>query len=260
MRPKTADDISVVLSYRPKETVTVTAAVAVVQAPLARFAAQGLPPGIPTDWALEVVGQLESMNLTDSWSRGCGWQSTPSAGPSNRLVQLPSLRWQLPRYPQQQGAQTLSAIAQQQRSAAGTYSPTVGQMRLERPCSVDDFFCFSIINIMKPIYEDITSDEDDIHREILEDITSDEEELVAAEDLEDITSEEEEEKTLDNNISDEEGTILGYDDDENEHSDEEEIYEPAQIGSGGVTNTSFVVDDFLELGQPSTVFTMLMNT
>uniref|UniRef100_A0A915KLF1 Uncharacterized protein n=1 Tax=Romanomermis culicivorax TaxID=13658 RepID=A0A915KLF1_ROMCU len=44
---------------------------------------------------------------------------------------------------------------------------------------------------MKPIYEDITSDEDDIHGEILEDITSNEEELVADEDLEDITSKEE---------------------------------------------------------------------
>uniref|UniRef100_A0A915ITX2 Uncharacterized protein n=1 Tax=Romanomermis culicivorax TaxID=13658 RepID=A0A915ITX2_ROMCU len=53
---------------------------------------------------------------------------------------------------------------------------------------------------MKPIYEDITSDEEDIQREILEDITSDEEELVAHGYLEDIISEveEEEEKTLDN--------------------------------------------------------------
>uniref|UniRef100_A0A915JU32 Uncharacterized protein n=1 Tax=Romanomermis culicivorax TaxID=13658 RepID=A0A915JU32_ROMCU len=109
-----------------------------------------------------------------------------------------------------------------------------------------------MIFMMKPIYEDITLDEVDIHKEILEDITSDEEGLVADEDLEDITSEEEkEEKTLD----EQEGTNLDYDDHENEKykthtaygSDEEEIYEIAQIGSQVVINT-FVADEFLELG------------
>uniref|UniRef100_A0A915KV27 HAT C-terminal dimerisation domain-containing protein n=1 Tax=Romanomermis culicivorax TaxID=13658 RepID=A0A915KV27_ROMCU len=92
---------------------------------------------------------------------------------------------------------------------------------------------------MKPIYEDITSDADDLHMEILEDITSDEEELIADEDLENITSEEEEE-TLNNDVSDEEGTILDYDDNENDQykshaphsSDEEEIYGPVQVGGG----------------------------
>uniref|UniRef100_A0A915JXY2 Uncharacterized protein n=1 Tax=Romanomermis culicivorax TaxID=13658 RepID=A0A915JXY2_ROMCU len=76
---------------------------------------------------------------------------------------------------------------------------------------------------MKPIYEDITSNKDDIHMEILEDITPDEEELIAGEELEYITSKEEkEEKTLDNDNSDEEeekeeGNILLHDyDDENE--------------------------------------------
>uniref|UniRef100_A0A915J3G9 Uncharacterized protein n=1 Tax=Romanomermis culicivorax TaxID=13658 RepID=A0A915J3G9_ROMCU len=125
---------------------------------------------------------------------------------------------------------------------------------------------------MKPIYEDITSDEDDIPMQILEDITSDEEELVVDEDLDNITSKEEEEEkeeTLDhNNISDEEGTILDYDDDKNNQcksytphsSNEEEIYEPVQIGGGDITNTSFVVDDFLELGQPSTINITRFNT
>uniref|UniRef100_A0A915IJN3 Uncharacterized protein n=1 Tax=Romanomermis culicivorax TaxID=13658 RepID=A0A915IJN3_ROMCU len=83
-------------------------------------------------------------------------------------------------------------------------------------------------------------DEDDIHIEILDDITSDKEEMVVLEDLEDITSkeEEEEEKTLNNDILDEEGTISDYEADENEQfkthtphsSDKEEIYEPVEIG------------------------------
>uniref|UniRef100_A0A915JY16 Uncharacterized protein n=1 Tax=Romanomermis culicivorax TaxID=13658 RepID=A0A915JY16_ROMCU len=51
---------------------------------------------------------------------------------------------------------------------------------------------------MKPIYEDITSDEDDIQMEILDDITSDKEELVVDEDLENITLEKKEEGDLDN--------------------------------------------------------------
>uniref|UniRef100_A0A915K2E2 Uncharacterized protein n=1 Tax=Romanomermis culicivorax TaxID=13658 RepID=A0A915K2E2_ROMCU len=46
----------------------------------------------------------------------------------------------------------------------------------------------SIIFIMKPIYEDITLDKDDIPIKILEDITSDEDALVAYEAFEDITS------------------------------------------------------------------------
>uniref|UniRef100_A0A915JW57 Uncharacterized protein n=1 Tax=Romanomermis culicivorax TaxID=13658 RepID=A0A915JW57_ROMCU len=70
-------------------------------------------------------------------------------------------------------------------------------------------------------------------------------ELVVDEDSENITSkdeeEEEEEKTLDNNnIWNEKGTILDYDDDENNQyksysphsSNEEEIYEPVQFGGG----------------------------
>uniref|UniRef100_A0A915JP54 Uncharacterized protein n=1 Tax=Romanomermis culicivorax TaxID=13658 RepID=A0A915JP54_ROMCU len=44
----------VVTSYRRTEGTPV---------PLARFIAQGPPPGIPTDSPLEVLGQLESMNL-----------------------------------------------------------------------------------------------------------------------------------------------------------------------------------------------------
>uniref|UniRef100_A0A915HW42 Uncharacterized protein n=1 Tax=Romanomermis culicivorax TaxID=13658 RepID=A0A915HW42_ROMCU len=112
----------------------------------------------------------------------------------------------------------------------------------------------SLIFIMKPIYEDITSHEEDIPIEILEDITSNEDEVIVDDDdddddLENITSEEEEEekeeeKTLDNNVSNEEGTILDYDDDEkdqyksytphsSDESDEEEIYEPFQTGGGG---------------------------
>uniref|UniRef100_A0A915JBJ3 Uncharacterized protein n=1 Tax=Romanomermis culicivorax TaxID=13658 RepID=A0A915JBJ3_ROMCU len=79
-------------------------------------------------------------------------------------------------------------------------------------------------------------------------ILENEEEVVVYEDLENITyeedeeEEEEEEKTLNNNNSDGEGTILDYDDDENAQyksyaphsSDEEEIYEPVQFGSGGL--------------------------
>uniref|UniRef100_A0A915KTM2 Uncharacterized protein n=1 Tax=Romanomermis culicivorax TaxID=13658 RepID=A0A915KTM2_ROMCU len=49
-----------------------------------------------------------------------------------------------------------------------------------------------IIFMMKPIYEDITPDEDDIPIEILEDITSYEDEVILDVDLENITSEEEE--------------------------------------------------------------------
>uniref|UniRef100_A0A915JRI7 Uncharacterized protein n=1 Tax=Romanomermis culicivorax TaxID=13658 RepID=A0A915JRI7_ROMCU len=102
----------------------------------------------------------------------------------------------------------------------------------------------------------------------LEDITSDEEEVVVDEDLENIAYEEEEEeeeeeeveeeeeKTLNNNISDEQGTILDYDDDENDQyksytphsSDEEEIYEPVPIGSGGIHNAHQYLrhNDFLK--------------
>uniref|UniRef100_A0A915JJN5 Uncharacterized protein n=1 Tax=Romanomermis culicivorax TaxID=13658 RepID=A0A915JJN5_ROMCU len=56
---KTTGDASVVASYRPMEG---------TQAPPARFIAQGRPPEIPTDSALEVLCQLESMNLLDSSS------------------------------------------------------------------------------------------------------------------------------------------------------------------------------------------------
>uniref|UniRef100_A0A915IBF6 Uncharacterized protein n=1 Tax=Romanomermis culicivorax TaxID=13658 RepID=A0A915IBF6_ROMCU len=63
MTPKMSGHISVVMSYRPKETATVTAAVAVAPALPANFAAQGPWPGIPMDSTLEVIGQLESMNL-----------------------------------------------------------------------------------------------------------------------------------------------------------------------------------------------------
>uniref|UniRef100_A0A915KST1 Uncharacterized protein n=1 Tax=Romanomermis culicivorax TaxID=13658 RepID=A0A915KST1_ROMCU len=126
---------------------------------------------------------------------------------------------------------------------------------------------------MKPIYEHITLDEDNILMEILEDITSDEDEVVVDEDLENITFEEEEEveeeeeKTL-YNISDEEGTILDYDNDANNQyksytlhsSNQEKIYQPVQIGSGGITNLSFVVDDFFELDQPSTMNIRRFNT
>uniref|UniRef100_A0A915IY46 Uncharacterized protein n=1 Tax=Romanomermis culicivorax TaxID=13658 RepID=A0A915IY46_ROMCU len=65
-------------------------------------------------------------------------------------------------------------------------------------------------------------DKDDILMEILEGITSDEDEVIVDEVLENITSEEEEEeKTINNNdnnnnISDEEGTILDYEDNEND--------------------------------------------
>uniref|UniRef100_A0A915L271 Uncharacterized protein n=1 Tax=Romanomermis culicivorax TaxID=13658 RepID=A0A915L271_ROMCU len=52
--PKMTGDASVVTSYRWTEGTPV---------PLARFIAQGPPPGIPTDSPLEVLGQLESMNL-----------------------------------------------------------------------------------------------------------------------------------------------------------------------------------------------------
>uniref|UniRef100_A0A915JCR0 Uncharacterized protein n=1 Tax=Romanomermis culicivorax TaxID=13658 RepID=A0A915JCR0_ROMCU len=68
--------------------------------------------------------------------------------------------------------------------------------------------------MMKPIFEDITLDEDDIHMEIREDVTSDKAELISDEDLEDITSKKEE-KTLYNDILAEERTISDYDDDEN---------------------------------------------
>uniref|UniRef100_A0A915L010 Uncharacterized protein n=1 Tax=Romanomermis culicivorax TaxID=13658 RepID=A0A915L010_ROMCU len=52
---KMAGDVSLVTSYRPKETVTVTAAVAVVLAPPACFAAQESSPGILIDSALFIV-------------------------------------------------------------------------------------------------------------------------------------------------------------------------------------------------------------
>uniref|UniRef100_A0A915JBJ8 Uncharacterized protein n=1 Tax=Romanomermis culicivorax TaxID=13658 RepID=A0A915JBJ8_ROMCU len=54
MMPKTTGDVSVIVSYRPREGIL---------APPAHFIAQGPPPGIPTDSALEVLGQLEFMNL-----------------------------------------------------------------------------------------------------------------------------------------------------------------------------------------------------
>uniref|UniRef100_A0A915JKY0 Uncharacterized protein n=1 Tax=Romanomermis culicivorax TaxID=13658 RepID=A0A915JKY0_ROMCU len=55
-----AGDVSLVTSYRPKETVTVTATVAVVLAPKACFAAQGSLPGILMYSVLEVIGMDES--------------------------------------------------------------------------------------------------------------------------------------------------------------------------------------------------------
>uniref|UniRef100_A0A915HTR1 Uncharacterized protein n=1 Tax=Romanomermis culicivorax TaxID=13658 RepID=A0A915HTR1_ROMCU len=51
---KRTDDISMVALYRLTEC---------APAPRGRFAAQGPPPRIPTDSALEVLRQLESMNL-----------------------------------------------------------------------------------------------------------------------------------------------------------------------------------------------------
>uniref|UniRef100_A0A915JW62 Uncharacterized protein n=1 Tax=Romanomermis culicivorax TaxID=13658 RepID=A0A915JW62_ROMCU len=98
---------------------------------------------------------------------------------------------------------------------------------------------------MKSLYEDISSDEEDIQWKMLEDINFNEDELPAhavREDLEDITSEEKEEKTLDNVILEEEQTILNYDDDENEQykthtphsSNKEKIYESVQISGGAV--------------------------
>uniref|UniRef100_A0A915IJ22 Uncharacterized protein n=1 Tax=Romanomermis culicivorax TaxID=13658 RepID=A0A915IJ22_ROMCU len=52
--PKRTGQVSVVPWYQPMEG---------TMAPLASLAAQGLLPGIPMDSALEVSGQLESMNL-----------------------------------------------------------------------------------------------------------------------------------------------------------------------------------------------------
>uniref|UniRef100_A0A915KHA2 Uncharacterized protein n=1 Tax=Romanomermis culicivorax TaxID=13658 RepID=A0A915KHA2_ROMCU len=57
--PKRTEHVSVVLWYQPMEDTL---------APLASFATQGLLPRIPTDLALEVIHQLESMNLIDSSS------------------------------------------------------------------------------------------------------------------------------------------------------------------------------------------------
>uniref|UniRef100_A0A915IZV6 Uncharacterized protein n=1 Tax=Romanomermis culicivorax TaxID=13658 RepID=A0A915IZV6_ROMCU len=52
--PKTTGDVSVIASYRQTEG---------TPAPPARVIAQGPPPGIPTDSALEVVSQTKSINL-----------------------------------------------------------------------------------------------------------------------------------------------------------------------------------------------------
>uniref|UniRef100_A0A915J989 Uncharacterized protein n=1 Tax=Romanomermis culicivorax TaxID=13658 RepID=A0A915J989_ROMCU len=77
---------------------------------------------------------------------------------------------------------------------------------------------------------------------ILEDITSyEEDETIVDEASENITSEKKEEETLDNSIlQEEEGTVLDYDDEDDQYksytpyiSDEEEIYEAVQIGGGG---------------------------
>uniref|UniRef100_A0A915KRX6 Uncharacterized protein n=1 Tax=Romanomermis culicivorax TaxID=13658 RepID=A0A915KRX6_ROMCU len=65
---KTAGHISMVVWYPLKKTVTVTSAEPEVPASLARFAAQGPSTRILMDSALEVVGQMESMNLIDSSS------------------------------------------------------------------------------------------------------------------------------------------------------------------------------------------------
>uniref|UniRef100_A0A915K5I0 Uncharacterized protein n=1 Tax=Romanomermis culicivorax TaxID=13658 RepID=A0A915K5I0_ROMCU len=57
-----------VASYQLKKTVTVTAAVAMVPAPLACFTAQGPWPKLPTDSALEVIHRMQLINLIDSLS------------------------------------------------------------------------------------------------------------------------------------------------------------------------------------------------
>uniref|UniRef100_A0A915KKS8 Uncharacterized protein n=1 Tax=Romanomermis culicivorax TaxID=13658 RepID=A0A915KKS8_ROMCU len=56
MTLKTTCRLRVIASYRPTEG---------TPAPPSCFIAQGLLPRIPTDSALEVVNQLESMNLLD---------------------------------------------------------------------------------------------------------------------------------------------------------------------------------------------------
>uniref|UniRef100_A0A915J881 Uncharacterized protein n=1 Tax=Romanomermis culicivorax TaxID=13658 RepID=A0A915J881_ROMCU len=78
--PKTTGDVSVITSYRLTEGTL---------APPARVIAQGLPPGIPTDSALEVVGQMESMNLLDSSSITDGMRAVWSTDLAKKYLHLP---------------------------------------------------------------------------------------------------------------------------------------------------------------------------
>uniref|UniRef100_A0A915HMM9 Uncharacterized protein n=1 Tax=Romanomermis culicivorax TaxID=13658 RepID=A0A915HMM9_ROMCU len=108
MRSKTTDYISVIKSYRPTEG---------TPAPLAHFITQGPPPGIPTDSALEVVGQLESMNLLVDAVGSAVEQGSRNARPTAVVAASPSMMTT--------GAQTLAAIAQQQPVAASKPPPKV---------------------------------------------------------------------------------------------------------------------------------------
>uniref|UniRef100_A0A915L1I1 Uncharacterized protein n=1 Tax=Romanomermis culicivorax TaxID=13658 RepID=A0A915L1I1_ROMCU len=92
----------------PKETATVTAAVAVVPAPLSHFAAQGPPPGIPRDSALEVVSQLELMNLIDSSSISDAMRAVWSTDLAKKYLHLP---WVLLNEPFEVEAVTAANVA-----------------------------------------------------------------------------------------------------------------------------------------------------
>uniref|UniRef100_A0A915HX14 Uncharacterized protein n=1 Tax=Romanomermis culicivorax TaxID=13658 RepID=A0A915HX14_ROMCU len=81
---KMTGDISVIASYRRTEGTL---------EPPARFIPHGLPPGIPTDSALEVVSQLESMNLLDSSSITDAMQAIWSMDLATKLRRLLLPTW-----------------------------------------------------------------------------------------------------------------------------------------------------------------------
>uniref|UniRef100_A0A915JH06 Uncharacterized protein n=1 Tax=Romanomermis culicivorax TaxID=13658 RepID=A0A915JH06_ROMCU len=86
---KTTGDVSVIALYQPTEG---------TPAPLARFIAQGPPPGIPKDSALEVASQLESMNLLDSSFVTDAMRATWSTDLATKCLQPPTWCYQRQRH------------------------------------------------------------------------------------------------------------------------------------------------------------------